>query len=246
MKLFKINIVSGFLFLSVGQVMLFAQPAKARKAIFDGKSFNGWTIIDTPAHVTIEDHSFVIHMTKNTKRHAFIRSNKKYKDFILELDCKRDTLFDSGILLRATTAPDTARVGLFGYMVKIDPSLTRRWTGGIFFDYGNYIEWMYPLADDKRAQQAERVGEWNHYRIEAIGNIFKVWINDIPVTHLINKRYEEGWIALKIHYLAGTPWNEQMSAAFKNIRIVESRLKKYARDVNIPAKEVESGKLTFY
>ncbi len=149
-------------------------------------------------------------------------------------------------LLRATTAPDTSRVGLFGYMVKIDPSLTRRWTGGIFFDYGNYIEWMYPLADDKRAQQAERVGEWNHYRIEAIGDIFKVWINDIPVTHLINKRYGEGWIAIKIHYLAGTPWNEQMSASFKNIRIAETGLKKYARDMDIPAKEVESGKLTFY
>lgn len=225
---------------------LFSQPGKAWKSIFDGKSFKGWTIVDTPANVTIRDNSFVIHMTKNTRRHAFIQSNEKYKDFILELDCRRDTLFDSGIMFRSIKSPDTARVGLFGYMVKIDPSLTRRWTGGVFFDYGNYIEWMYPLADDTKAQQAERVGEWNHYRIEAIGHHIKVWINGIPTTNMINPRYKEGFIALKIHYLNDTPWNEKMSAAFKNIRIISSKPEKYTREMDIPAKEVKSGKITFY
>ncbi len=245
MKIFSIIFFQVFIFFSVDH-NLFAQPDKAWQSIFNGNNFKGWTIADTPANVIIRDHSFLIRMTKNTRRHAFIRTKKKYKDFILELDCRRDTLFDSGILLRATTAPDSARVGLFGYVVKIDPSLTRRWTGGIFFDYGNYIEWMHPLADDKRAQQAERVGEWNHYRIEAIGDHLKVWINNIPVAHLVNKRYREGWIALKIHYLQGMPWNENMSAAFKNIRIIFSKPGQYARDMDIPAKEAEKGKITYY
>ena len=234
------------LFVFNNDTTLFAQPAKAWKSLFDGKSFKGWTIVDFPANVIIAESSFVIHMTKNNRRHAFIRSNKKYKNFILELDCRRDTLFDSGIMFRTLNAPDTARVGLFGYMVKIDPSLTRRWTGGVFFDYGNYIEWMYPLADDARAQQAERVGEWNHYRIEAIGDHIKVWINGIPTTNMINPRYTDGWIAFKIHYLNGTPWNENMSAAFKNIRIISSKPEKYAREMDIPAKEVKSGKITYY
>ncbi len=176
MKLFRTIFIIIVVGLFSSHSNLFAQPARAWKTIFDGKSFKGWAIVDSPANVIIADSSFVIHMTKNTKRHVFIRSNKKYKDFILELDCRRDTLFDSGIMFRSEKASDTARVGLFGYMVKIDPSLTRRWTGGVFFDYGNYIEWMYPLADDTRAQQAERVGKWNHYRIEAIGDHIKVWI----------------------------------------------------------------------
>ena len=245
MNIFRTTILINLLLVFSNHIV-FAQPPKAWKTIFDGKSFEGWTIVDTPANVIIRDSSFVIHMTANTSRHVFIRTNKKYKDFILELDCRRDTLFDSGILFRTIKAPDTARVDLFGYMVKIDPSLTRRWTGGVLFDYGNYIEWMYPLADDTRTQQAERVGEWNHYRIEAIGDHIKVWINGIPTTNMTNSRFEEGWIALKIHYLKGTPWNEKMSASFKNIRIIYSKAGAYDRDMDIPVKEVKTGKITFY
>ena len=215
---------------------LFAQPTNAWKSIFNGKNLKGWSLIDTPANVKITDGSFVIHMTKHTTRHAFIRTDKKYKDFILELDCRRDTLFDSGIMFRAITAPDTAKVSLQGYMVKIDPSLTRRWTGGVFLDFGVPIVWLHPLDGDPRAQYAERVGEWNHYRIEAIGNHIKVWINDIPTTNMINIRYDEGYIALKIHYLERTPWNEEMSAAFKNIRIITKNAASYAKQMDIPAK----------
>ncbi len=63
---------------------------------------------------------------------------------------------------------------------------------------------------------------------------------------MINPRYAEGYIAFKIHYLNGTAWNENMSAAFKNIRIISDGAKKYSRDMDIPAKEVKSGKITFY
>jgi hypothetical protein len=235
--------IATFIWILFGNTSLFSQNAKAWKSLFDGKSFKGWTIVADsgaiPANAVIADSSFLIHMSKNTSRHAFIRTNKKYKDFILELDCKRDTLFDSGILFRGITAPDTARVSLHGYMVKIDPSLTRRWTGGVFLDFGVPIVWLHPLDGDPRAQYAERVGEWNHYRIEAIGDHIKVWINGIPTTNMINTRYTEGYIALKIHYLNGTPWNENMSASFKNIRIISSKPGAYSLAMDIPVKETK-------
>ncbi|MEJ7770113.1 MAG: DUF1080 domain-containing protein, partial [Chitinophagaceae bacterium] len=206
----------------------------------DGKSYKGGTIVDTPANVKIQDGAFVIHMTNNTYRHVFIRSTKKYKDFILELDVKRDTSFDSGIILRGMTTPDTVKVGLYGYMIKIDPSLTRRWTGGIFLDFGSSIEWLHPLEGDTRAQFAERVGEWNHFRVEAIGDHIKVWINGIPTTNMTNPRYKEGYVALKIHYLNNkTEWNDQMSAAFKNIRIIDKNVADYATEMDIPVKETK-------
>jgi len=233
------TVLSTILIFICSNEALLAQPAKSWKTIFDGKSFKGWTIVDSPSNVTIADSSFVIHMTENTSRHVFIRTNEKYKDFILELDCRRDTSFDSGILFRCITTPDTAHVGLYGYMVKIDPSLIRRWTGGIFIDYGNGLNWLHPLADDDRAQQAERVGEWNHFRIEAIGNHIKVWINRIPTTNMTNSRYNEGYVAFKIHSLKNTPWNEKMSASFKNIRIVSINPKAYARSMDIPVKETK-------
>lgn len=239
MIIFKTTIAATIFIFLCSNTVVFAQPRKAWKTIFDGKTFKGWTIVDSPANVKITDKSFVIHMTSNTNRHVFIRSNEKYKDFILELDCKRDTNFDSGILFRGIKAPDTAKVGLYGYMVKIDPSITRRWTGGVFLDFGSYIEWLYSLADDKRAQQAERVGEWNTFRIEAIGNHIKVWINEIPCTNMVGSRYDEGYIALKIHLLKNPLWNEQMSAAFKNILIISSNAAAYARKIDIPVKEIK-------
>ena len=234
----KIFIATTFIIVC-NQTTAIAQPLNAWKSIFDGKTFKGWTIVDTPANVVISDSSFVIHMTANTTRHVFIRTKKKYRDFILEFDCKRDTAFDSGIIFRSIKSPDTARVGLYGYMVKIDPSLSRLWTGGVFLDFGSYIEWLYSLAGDERAQQAERVGEWNRFRIEAIGDHIKVWINGIPTTNMINSRYKEGFIAFKIHYLKNTPWNEEGSAAFKNFRIISSNAKAFALDMDIPAKQIK-------
>ncbi|MEJ7767845.1 MAG: DUF1080 domain-containing protein [Chitinophagaceae bacterium] len=240
MTTIRVSIAACISILIGSHTIVFAQPEKAWKSIFDGKSLKGWTIVDSPANVIIADSSFVIHMTANTNRHVFIRSNERYKDFILELDCKRDTAFDSGILFRGIKSADTAKVGLYGYMVKIDPSTTRLWTGGVFLDFGGtWIEWLHPLADNPRAQKAERVGQWNRFRIEAIGNHIKVSINGIPTTNMTNSRYVEGYIALKIHYLKNPAWNEQMSASFKNIRIINSKAAAYAREMDIPVKDVK-------
>ncbi len=239
MKRIRIIITAVLLIVFCSHTALFAQPEKAWNTIFDGKTFKGWTIVDSPANVVIKDSAFLIHMTKNTSRHVFVRTKKKYKDFILELEVKRDTSFDSGILFRTIKSPDTAAVSLYGYQIKIDPSLTRRWTGGIFLDFGSYVTWLHPLEGDVRAQQAERVGEWNRFRIEAIGDRIKVWVNGIPTTNMINSRYKEGFIALKIHYLKNTEWNDQMQAMFKNIRIISKNASKYSLGIDIPVKETE-------
>ena len=109
-----------------------------------------------------------------------------------------------------------------------------------FCDYGGSgIEWLHPLEGDKRAQQAERVGEWNHFRIEAINGHIKVWINGVPTTNMISHRFKNGFIAFKIHYLHGTPWNEKMSASFKNIRIINSPKSSYSRSMDIPVKVIK-------
>ena len=108
----------------------------------------------------------MLHMTPYTSRHSFVRTNRQFKDFIFEVEFRRDLNIDSGILFRAEDAPDTAFQDLFGYMVKIDPSQTRLWTGGVFIDYGNGLQWLYPLDQNERAKHAEKAkGEWNKIRI---------------------------------------------------------------------------------
>jgi len=218
-----------------------AQPASAYKSIFNGKDMQGWTQVEKIANVHVADNSFVIHMTANTHRHAYIRTNAKYKDFILEMDIKKDSLYDSGILLRAVDTPDSL-VSLQGYQVKLDPHPERMWNGSVFDDYGDdknfRYHWFYKIDNDARARKAFKNTEWNHFRMEAIGNNVKVWINDVPITNMLNSKYKEGYIALKLHYLQNKPESEKYSAQFKNIKIIDKDAAKYARSMNIPATEV--------
>ena len=214
-----------------------AQPAEAWEKIFNGKNIDGWSVVDPPVNVKVLDSSMVLHMTAHTARHSFIRTNRKYKDFIFEVDFRRDRTIDSGILFRSEATPDSAFSRLFGYMVKIDPSLTRMWTGGVFLDFGNGLNWLHPLQDDARARNSEKSGGgWNRVRIEAVGNEIKVWVNGIPTSHLIDDKYQSGFIALKIHYLGGETEKEKLEIAYKNMRVISKNVKRYAREIDLPAK----------
>ena len=193
------------------------------KIIFNGKNFTNWKLVGSSGHAEVKDSAFWCHMTANTTEHTFVTTKEKYGDFILEMDVNTDPGYNTGILLRSVDKPagcDTCKVSLYGYQVKIDPSTTRCWTGGIFDDFGASWHWLYDLSKDERARKAYHIGTWNHLRVEAIGASIKVWVNGIPTTNMINQKYSKGYIALKIHSLKNTPEEEAKIGRFKNIRIM--------------------------
>jgi hypothetical protein len=209
--------------------------------IFNGQDFTNWKLVGGKGVAVVKDSSFYCHMTANTKEHTFVCTKEKYGDFILELDVNADPGFNTGILLRCIDKPvdcDTCKVSLYGYQIKIDPSPTRCWTGGIFDDFGASWKWLYDLGKDARAQTAATIGKWNHFRVEAIGSSIKVWVNDIPTTNLVNNKYSSGYIALKIHSLNNFPEEENKIGRFKNIRIITSKLRKNARKMDLPPRYV--------
>jgi len=211
------------------------------KYIFNGYDFTNWKLVGSTGVAEIKDSAFYCHMTANTNEHTFVCTREKYKDFILEMDVNTDPGYNTGILLRCVHKPvgcDTCKVSLYGYQVKIDPSPTRRWTGGIFDDFGASWHWFYDLSKDERARKAYHTGDWNHFRIEAIGNSIKVYVNGIPTTNMINSKYAEGYIALKIHSLKNFPEEEVKIGRFKNIRIMTKDLNKYLENMDLPAQEV--------
>ena len=162
--------------------------------------------------------------------HTFVCTDVKFGDFILEADCKIDGDFNSGILFRAIDMPDVKlpKARLNGYQVKIDPT-PRKWTGGVFEDYGG-PSWQsyYNLADDARAREAFKIGEWNKFRVEAIGKSIKVWVNGVTTAYLTHGKYSNGYIALKIHALGNKPEPEKVLGHFKNIRIITENSAAYA------------------
>lgn len=219
--------------------LLPAQPSAAWKNIFNGKNLEGWTLTGGGGKAGVEQGSIVLNRKANTTEHTFLRTNDFYRDFILEADAKHDSSFQYGILFRARDAADTSHVRLNGYQVKIDHT-ARHWTGGIFDDFGTTWNWMYSLQPDKRAQHAEKpVGQWEHWRIEAIGDSIKVWLNGIPVAYLINKKYDKGYIAFKIHFLGNDSKAEKAKAWFKNVRILDMNAARYARKMDIPSRKID-------
>lgn len=85
---------------------------------------------------------------------------------------------------------------------------------------------------------AYSIGQWNHFRIEAIGSDIRVWVNGIPTTNMINHKYTNGYIALKIHALSDKPEQEKIFGQFKNIRIITKNPQKYLQQMDIKALEV--------
>jgi len=210
-------------------------------SLFNGRSLDGWKIVGSNGKVNIRDSAITCNMVINTPEHTFVCSNEKYSDFILEMDVKTESIYNTGILIRCIDASknvDTTNVRLYGYQIKIDPT-TRQWTGGVFDDYGKTWHWFYSLANDPRARGAYSVGTWNNFRIEAVGSSVKVWVNGIPTTNMINRKYSNGYIALKIHSLGNNPENEKFSGQFKNIRIITKNPEKHLKPMDIKAIEVQ-------
>jgi glucose/arabinose dehydrogenase/mono/diheme cytochrome c family protein len=206
-------------------------------SLFNGLDLTGWKIValNDPAPTVVEDGSMVLRQRANTTEHTFVTSEKKYSDFILELDVKDDPGFNSGILLRCADAPADAKVRLNGYQVKID-NTPRAWTGGVFDDFGGDWKWLFDLKDDARARAAFKLGEWAHVRIECFGPSIKVWVNGVPTSNLIDEKYREGYLAFKTHSTGKGSKAGQSAIRFKNIRILTEQPQRFAQPMDLVAR----------
>ncbi len=131
------------------------------RPLFNGRDLTGWKIVGaTPkAGTYIDEGALTGHMLRGTPEHTFFATEESFGDFILEIDSFQAGGFNTGILFRCIDTPADASVRLHGYQVKIDPSTTRRWTGGIFDDYGRNWLWLQTLEGNDRARGAYRFNE---------------------------------------------------------------------------------------
>ena len=191
--------------------------------LFNGENLNGWTQKGGEAKYRVEDGK-VIGSTVHNTPNSFMTTNKMYGDFILELDYKVDSTMNSGIQIRSNSTPQYQNGRVHGYQIEIDPS-DRAWSAGIY-DEGRR-GWLFPIENDKNAQQAFKQGDWNHYRIEAIGDTIKTWINGVPAAHLIDGKTHSGFIALQVHSI-GKDAKEGTEIMWKNVNILTDSLSKYS------------------
>ena len=213
------RIVTTFLLLFIS-AFTFATEADGWVNLFNGKDLSGWKQLNGKAKYEVVD-GVIVGTTVPETPNSFLATEKNYGDFIFEVDLLVDTRMNSGIQFRSLSSEDYNNGRVHGYQCEVDPA-ERAWSGGIYDEARR--GWLYPLDMNPKGQKAFHNGEWNHYRIEAIGNSIRTWINGIPCADLVDDMTAEGFIALQVHAIeddsqAGT------QIKWKNIRIKTENLK---------------------
>lgn len=187
--------------------------------LFNGKDFTGFKQLNGEANYTVED-GMMVGTTKLNTPNSFMATEKTYGDFILEVELLVDPSMNSGIQIRSLSKEDYNNGRVHGYQVEIDPA-ARAWAGGIYDEARR--GWLYPLDLNQKGRTAFKNGEWNHYRIEAIGNSIRTWVNGIPCADLIDDMTLEGFIAFQVHGIRNAD-QEGKQIKWKNIKIKTENL----------------------
>ena len=210
---------TGFLILIFLASASFAQNS-GWTYLLNGKDFSGWKQLNGKAKYEMIDGVMVGTSVPN-EPNSFMSTEKTYGDFILELEVKVDSPLNCGIQIRSLSTPDYRNGRVHGYQVEIDPS-TRAWSGGVYDEARR--GWLYPLSINPKGRNAFKNGEWNYYRIEAIGPSFRTWINGIPCANLLDDMTAEGFIALQVHGVGNHPDRVGLQVRYRNVRIMTENL----------------------
>ena len=182
------------------------------KNLFDGKTLNGWKQLNGKAKYEVVNGT-IVGTTVPGEPNSFLATKEDYGDFILELELKVGDM-NSGIQIRSLSLPEFNNGRVHGYQVEVDPS-DRAWSGGIYDEARR--GWMYQTEMNPAGKKAFIKNGWNKYRIEAIGPVIRTWINDIPVTYMVDDMTLKGFIALQVHGIKEREGGQQVM--WRNIRI---------------------------
>lgn len=186
---------------------------------------NNWIQLNGPATYQLKDGVIVgTTVTSSPSDDSFLCTKANYGDFILEFDNLVDPKVNSGVNIRSESHQDYLDGQVYGYQVEIDPS-KRAWTGGIYDE--SRRGWLYPLDSNPKGQQAFKNGEWNHFRVEAIGNSLRTWLNGVPCADLVDDLTPTGFIGLQVHGIGTDSTKTGKMVKWKNIRIITKNIEKY-------------------
>ncbi len=174
--------------------------------LFDGATLNGWTYFP-------EDHPWVVNdgsIVGPKKSGSWLRSWKRYGDYVLRFDVKLTPGCNSGVFLRAPLVARHSRNGMELQLLGVSETPTLHSAGALY------------SAEAARIDAFNPPGEWNEVEVYLCGYKIRVTINghcihdlDMGGHPILGNRLLRGFIGLQAHG-AG-------SAYFRNLRIKELR-----------------------
>ena len=206
---------------------ILAQNDGEWEQLFNGKDLEDWKVLNGKAEFKIESNTITGVSRINTPN-TFLATNASYADFILEYETKMDDGLNSGVQIRSQSKEDYEDGRVHGYQVEIDAS-RRAWSGGIYDEARR--GWLYNLECNPKAKLAYKAQKWNKFRVEAIGNNIRVWLNGVPTSDIIDDMTGEGFIALQVHEIGKDREKEGKTVQFRNIRILTENLDRYKTQI---------------
>lgn len=204
--------------------------------MFNGKDLDGWKKLNGDAEYHVED-GVIVGVSKDNTPNTFLTDGNTYGDFILEFEVWVEAPLNSGVQFRSLSKPEYNNGRVHGYQVEIDPS-PRAYSGGIYDEARR--GWLYPLALNEKGQTAFVNGSWNKYRVEAIGNEIRTWVNGINTANLVDDLTSEGMILFQVHSIGKNKELIGKEVRWRNIRIKTEDLEEsrmfvapYAQELNL-------------
>src|SRR6476661_8719226 len=192
------------LFLFFVTTTWFVSAQKTTK-LFNGKDLTGWTIHGTEKWYV--ENGELICESGPDKEYGYLSTNKKYKNFILEVKFKQEANGNSGVFIRSSIEGTK----ISGWQVEVAPITLH--TGGIYESYGR--GWLIqPKPEDEKILKQ---GEWNTMKIKAVGDEVTSWLNGHQMVYRKDEKIGkgEGFIALQIHSGGG------IKVRWKDLKIKE-------------------------
>jgi hypothetical protein len=188
------------------------------------KDLSNWAQLNGTAPYVVKK-GVITGTTVLNSPNSFLCSKVNYGNFILEFDFMVDPDMNSGVQIRSESKADYMDGRVHGYQFEIDPS-SRAWTGGIYDEARR--GWLYTLERNPDGKKAFKNNDWNHVRIEAIGNSLRTWVNSIPCADVVDAMTPTGFIALQVHSIGKDSAKVGEKISWKNIRIISKNPEKYA------------------
>jgi len=180
------------------QVSMLATAENAN-SIFNGRDLTGWKGDDKLWKV---ENGEIVGTSPGIKHNNFLVSELMLGDFDLTVEVKlTPNTENSGIQFRSLPLPS-------GEMKGYQADMGAGWWGKLYEESGRALLW------DKSGEQHVKQGEWNTYRVRAVGDHIQTWLNGKPCVNLKDADgAKQGVTGLQIH--SGGP----MEVRFRNFKL---------------------------
>ena len=180
------------------------QKAGGWQMLFNGKDLDGWAVKSGVATYKVEDGAIVGTTVKGSPN-SFLTSKAAFADFDLTFEVLLDSNeLNSGVQIRSKLRGEKHGGRVYGPQIEIERSPGQ--SGFIYGEAAGGWQSPEPKSKDKSVNQHAHFknGQWNAYRVRAVGRHIETWINGHKIADLMydEKRYEanaEGIIGLQVH-----------------------------------------------